>query len=83
MKKCEDFLIANGFKRIDPLDDEGKTYEGNGILVDITDDSITLLDDEGDFAQVPLNYYALIGVLFTSRIIGASFIDTHRLSSVA
>ena len=73
-ERCEKYLLANGFEKTEPLD-QGESYEGNGILVDIADGAITLIDDDGDFCQFALDYYALAGALFTCRIISGTF--TH------
>lgn len=50
-ERCEKFLLANGFEKTAPID-YGVTYEGCGILVDVTESEITLLDDDGDFFTV-------------------------------
>ena len=68
-KKIADFLIKNGWK-YDGKDDDYRIYDCEGrASVDVGKDEIVFVGDIGDFAHIPLSYYALVGFVYVNRII--------------
>jgi len=73
-KKCIKFLEDNGWEKIHE-DKEMMSFTAgmSKINVDITDKEIVFIDDTGDFLNLPLNLYALIGALFHYRQISVNY----------
>jgi len=68
-QKIGNFLIKNGWK-YDGTDDDYLLYDCEGrASVNIGKDEIVFISDIGDFAHIPLNYYALVGFVYVNRII--------------
>ena len=71
LKKVVAFLEANGWKH-SPNDssDEAEVYiKEDSIGIDICDNRIVFIGETGDFAEIPLNYYTLVGYMYSHRII--------------
>ena len=71
LKKVVAFLEANGWKH-SPNDssDEAEVYIKEGSIgVDICDDRIVFIGETGDFADIPLNYYTLLGYIYHHRLL--------------
>lgn len=73
------FLNENGWE-VSDTEAGSTTYSKEGCVdvqicveSDYFSDEIVLIGDDGDFAHVALDYYALIGVLFAYRQIGTGF----------
>jgi len=68
------FLKINSYELMETYDDFISYGKNDSIGidiklgVDISDSSITFIDDTGDFAEIPLSYYAMIGFLYIHRI---------------
>ena len=65
------FLEANGWK-YSPNDssDEGEVYiKEDSVRVDICDNRIVFIGETGDFADIPLNYYHLLGYMYHHRLL--------------
>lgn len=69
-KKIYDFLKLNGWKEIDgEKGDYRSFYKKDSVGVDVGKDEIVFLNDSGDYAHIPLNYYALVGFIYVNRLI--------------
>lgn len=79
VKRCKDLIISNGgqFTYEEFLDDElyFEAYDLNeyGITFSPQDNSITFIDEQGDFAEISVNYYELLGFLLHWSFIGIGF----------
>lgn len=64
-KRCQKLLKTLGFTGIPKLkNDDYKSYIKQGSIgVDINKAEIVLVGEFGDFLQLPVNYYALLGAL--------------------
>jgi hypothetical protein len=68
-QKIGNFLTKNGWK-YDGHDGEYTHYNcHNRASVDVGKDEIVFVGDIGDFAHIPLSYYALVGFVYVNRII--------------
>lgn len=74
-EKIIQFLIANGYSKVNDYESEYQGFFKNNKLmqVDINNNEIVLLADEGDICHIPLNYFALIGMLIHYRQIAIDF----------
>jgi len=68
-KKIIKFLIDNGWKRESKDSEHISFNKENSCGIDVGNDEIVFVDDSGDFAHIPLDYYALVGYIFVHRII--------------
>ena len=76
--RCTRFLRMNGWK-YDPFNNgrgSGYYLKEDLFAIEVTLDGIVLLDDTGDFLHLPLNYYALIGVLLEYRQLPINYKST-------
>lgn len=74
MKKITDFLIKNGYKEDSENGAEYKSFFKNGLSsIDVNDDEIVFIGEEGDWLHIPSNYYALIGALVHYRQMSFSY----------
>ena len=74
MQKCINFLVSNGWKDDYNEGDDYISFYKNGYLsIDVGEDELVILADEGDTAHLPLNKYALIGYLFDKRQIDCGY----------
>ena len=63
-RKCEEFLLFNGWEKEIEENSEFTHYNKLGAFsVDIGKDEIVFIGDIGDFESIPINYYCLIGAL--------------------
>ena len=68
-QKIHNFLKKNGWQ-YNEKDEEYSHYDCDGrVSVDVGNDEIVFVGDIGDFAHIPLNYYALVGFVYVNRII--------------
>lgn len=69
--RCRQFLVKNGFKRID---NDIISYTKPGMsVIEICKDEIVFIDDSGDFLHIPLNIYALLGGLIQYSMIAVNY----------
>lgn len=72
--KCESLLLNNGFKVINGEDGLiSYTISTELPCVDICEDKIVFVGEDGDFLDIPLNEYALLGALINFSMIGINF----------
>lgn len=67
-QKIVDIIRANGWL-YDDKDEYMHFFKDGSIGIDIGDNEVVFIDDNGDFAHIPLNYYAVVGFIFVHRII--------------
>ena len=67
--KIMKFLRDNGWESEKNDSEFIHFYHKNAVGIDISDTEIVFIDDTGDFAHIPLNYYALVGFVYVNRII--------------
>lgn len=53
--------------------DEDTYHKEDVTSIQFTDNEIVFLSDVGDWLHVPINYYALVGVLVENRLIPYNF----------
>lgn len=69
-KQIYNFLKLNGWKRDFDSDSEYKSFNKEGaVSIDIGKDEIVFVGDIGDFAHIPLNFYALVGFIYVNRLV--------------
>jgi len=69
-KRIFEFLKANGWEKEGSEVDGCISFNKNGSIgIDVCEDEIVFIDDTGDFAEIPLNFYALVGFIFVNRLI--------------
>lgn len=72
-KTCN-FLLKNGFKEEELINETRRSfYKENLVQIEVDEDSIAFISDEGDFLTIPNNYFALIGALIIYRLIPINF----------
>lgn len=74
-ERCKQFLVENGWKH-DVDNDDGdyeSYYKTTHPIVDIGNDEIVFVDNNGDFLHLPVNYYALIGGLIECQMIDMGY----------
>jgi len=77
-ERCKKFLRLNGWEYDQKnRGGSGAYIKGNLCAVEIDEDEIVLLDDTGDFAHLPLNYYALVGALMEMRQVCTSYVSAR------
>ncbi len=83
LKKCMEFLKANGFEQLIEVVDypraEDEYYsflKPDCIQLDVAKDGseIVFIDESGDYLTIDCSYYALIGALLEQRIIGCNYV---------
>jgi hypothetical protein len=72
-EKLVHFLVLNGGKRFEETITETIHVDLHGFGIDLTEDSIIFVGDEGEFGRVPLNFYSLVGFLIHHRMIAANY----------
>jgi hypothetical protein len=76
MKKVIDFLKSNGYTEDTEKGSEYRSFFKNGLSsIDVNNDEIVFIGDEGDWLHIPLNYYALIGALLHHRELASNYIS--------
>lgn len=74
MKRIIDFLLRNGYKEDSSVDEDYKTFFKEGVsAIDINNEEIVLIGEEGDWLHLPVNYYALLGALLEFREIAVDY----------
>ena len=71
--RCKQFLIENGWKLDNDDDDYESYYKAMYPTIDIDNDEIVFVDNNGDYLHLPVNYYALIGGLIECRMIDMGY----------
>ena len=75
MKRIIEFLTKNGYKEDSEKVAEYRSFfKDNLSSIDINKDEIVFIGEEGDWLHIPLNYYALIGVLLHHRQLGTNYV---------
>jgi len=74
-QKCKDFLLNNGYTEYisDPAYLSFEHISKSVSLIDILEEEIVFISDEGDWLHIPINYYALIGSLIHFSQIGIGY----------
>ena len=77
---CKKFLLLNGYHQAEEDEFENcTTFVKNNLSdVQICEDEIVFLNDNGDFLHLPLNYFALVGALMEFRQIGMGYISAPQ-----
>ena len=79
LDKCIKFLKDNGYIKLhDNLNDceEYQTMckDNNEVMgIDLNEDEIVFISDEGDWLHIPCNYYALIGACIHYSQLGVGY----------
>ena len=83
IKKIEDFLILNGWKSERETGDEYfRFYKPGNFSIDIVENEIVFIADEGDVCHIPFigqygnglfTYYAMIGYMVSKRLLAIDF----------
>lgn len=75
--RCIIFLEQNGWKcDIDTPTEAYTSYNKEGYLgIDLGQDEIVLISDNGDFLHLPINYYSLVGALVEYRQVDFNYIS--------
>jgi hypothetical protein len=79
MQRCIDFLVHNGWNNgwnneaFTPDDDYISFGKEEYLQVDIGEEEIVIIADEGDIEHLPVNKYALLGYLFDARQIDCGY----------
>jgi len=68
INKIARFLRANGWKRGNKDGDYVPFHKEGSVGIDMGEGEIVFIDDTGDFAHIPLNYYALVGFVYVHRL---------------
>lgn len=77
LKRCVKFLLENGWEKATDNYDKFYSYcRKNSVDVDISEEEIVLIGENGDFLHMNLNYFALVGALIEYRQIGFNYIST-------
>lgn len=77
--KCINFLKKNGYIKMHDDNDDCEEYqtmykENKDVSsIDINEDEIVFVSDEGDWLHIPCNYYALIGACIHFSQIGIGY----------
>jgi len=72
-EKLVQFLVLNGGKRFEETMTETIHVDFHGFGIDLGETSIVFVGDKGDFGEVPLNFYALLGFLLHHRMIATTY----------
>jgi hypothetical protein len=78
LDKCIELLKKNGYVAMysDESDEEYQTMykdDGKTSSIDLNEEEIVFIGDEGDWLHLPCNYYALIGALIHFSQIGVGY----------
>jgi hypothetical protein len=78
IEKCISFLENNGYKKIDLEASSGSDYQSfvhksNISDIDVGENEIVFINDEGDWLHIPCNYFALIGACIHYSQIGIGY----------
>jgi hypothetical protein len=68
IKRVVEFLIVNGWK-YDSKDEYMHFNKNDLVSIDVGETEVVFIDDTGDFAHIPLNFYAVVGFIYVHRII--------------
>ena len=68
IQKVVDFLKANGWE-YDDKDTYMHFYKRDSVGVDVGENEVVFIDDNGDFAHIPMNVYAVVGFVYTKRLL--------------
>jgi hypothetical protein len=78
IEKCINFLKNNGYKRLNLEAESGSEYQSfihkkNISDIDISENEIVFINDNGDWLHIPCNYFALIGACIHYSQIGIGY----------
>ena len=68
VQRIVDFVRANGWE-YDNKDEYIHFYKKDSVGIDIGEDEVVFIDDTGDFAHIPLNFYAVVGFVYVKRLL--------------
>ena len=76
---CIKLLQANGGE-FELFEEESKimTFTFDGYLIDFTEDEIVFIGDEGDFAHLEIDYFALLGYMIHTSFLSVGFKRAYR-----
>lgn len=70
-----EFLLKNGYKEDIEKGAEYRSFFKNGLSsIDVNNDEIVFIGEEGDWLHIPANYYALIGALLHHRQMATNYV---------
>lgn len=73
-EKIATFLINNGFNEDTEKGAENRSFFKDGLSSIDIGDEITFIGDGGDWLNIPLDYYAIIGALLHYRMIPVDYV---------
>lgn len=68
VQRIVDFVRANGWE-YNNKDEYMHFYKKDSAGIDIGEDEVVFIDDTGDFAHIPLNFYAVVGFVYVKRLL--------------
>jgi hypothetical protein len=70
-KRVTAFLEANGWECIgyDKIDEFMSFVKPGAVGIDVSNERIVFIGESGDFADIPLNYYTLLGFMYHHRLL--------------
>lgn len=69
-KKISLFLQANGWVPYREEDGDYTSFAKDGSAgIDVGCNEVVFIDDTGDFAHIPLNFYAVVGFVYAQRLL--------------
>jgi hypothetical protein len=72
-EKCKKLIELNGGNKIETEENNYIHYDFHGYGIDINNDEIVFLGDNGDFASIKTGYYELLGCLIHYNMLGVGF----------
>jgi hypothetical protein len=75
MNKIIDFIKSNGYKEETEKNSEYRSFFKEGVSsIDISNDEIVLIGEQGDWLHLPINYYSLLGALIHHRQLACDYV---------
>jgi len=72
--KVIDFLIKNGYTEDSEENSEYRSFYKDSLCsIDVGNDEIVFIGEEGDCLTIPLNWYALLGALLHNRQLAINY----------
>ena len=74
MERIVEFLLQNRYKEDSDKKSEYRTFNKHGVSsIDVNSTEIVFIGEEGDWLHIPVNIYALIGVLLHYKQIAVDY----------
>ena len=68
-EKCKKFLELNEYETGEINEDYTSMHHNDGVCLDLSENEIVFIGEDGDFLHIPCDYYALIGALIHLKAI--------------